>query len=268
MAIICLQALNSHVTVYGMRILKLLFYWILYPLIRPFYLVCLILDTCVLALLIIMVSPFDRNGNLVHYIGKFWALFNVYLFGTRLSIRGREKIEKGRAYIIMSNHQSLFDVWALIGKLPLQLRWIMKSGIKKVPLFGYALERMGHIYVDRRKRKNTVHSLEAAGKKIKEGTSVVIFPEGTRSKDGRLQKFHRGGAVLAFKSGVSILPVTVNGGRFVMPKDTLALMPGKIEVVVGDLIDPGPFDGNTDALMAVVRSAIEKNLDLEYGALV
>ena len=252
----------------AIRILKLVFYWILYPLTRPFYLICLIVDTFVLALLVIMVSLFDRNGNLVHYIGKFWALFNVYLFGTRLSIRGKEKMEKGRAYIIMSNHQSVFDVWALIGKLPLQLRWIMKAGIKKVPVFGYALQRMGHIYLDRKKSKDTLLGLEAAAKKIRDGTSVVIFPEGTRSKDGRLQKFHRGGAVLAVKSGVPILPVTVNGGRFVLPKGTLALMPGKIEVVVGDVIDPGAFDGNTDELMAVVRAAIEKNLDLEYGALV
>lgn len=215
-----------------------------------------------------MVSPFDRNGNLVHYIGKLWSLLNVYLSGTRLSIHGKEKIEKGHTYIIMSNHQSLFDVWALIGKLPLQLRWIIKSGIRKMPIFGYALERMGHIYVNRKKNKDIVLGLEAAGQKIREGTSVIIFPEGTRSKDGRLQKFHRGGATIAIKSGVPILPVTVNGGRFVLPRRTLALMPGKIEVVVGDLIDPGTFDGNKDELMAVVRSAIKKNLDLEYGALV
>lgn len=248
--------------------MKIIFYWVLYPLIRPFYLISVILNTFVLALLIIMISPFDRNGNLVHYIGRFWSLLNVYLSGTRLSIRGRKKIEKGRAHIIMSNHQSLFDVWALIAKLPLQLRWIIKSEIKKMPVFGYALERMGHIYIDKRKGKNTVLGLEVAGQKIREGTSVIIFPEGTRSKDGHLQKFHRGGAILAIRSGIPILPVTVNGGRFVLPKGTLALMPGKIEVVVGDLIDPGAFDGNRDELMAVVRSAIEKNLDLEYGALV
>jgi 1-acyl-sn-glycerol-3-phosphate acyltransferase len=216
-----------------------------------------------------MVSPFDRKRNLVHYIGRFWALLNVYLSGTRLVIRGREKIEKGCSYIVMANHQSLFDVWALIGMLPLQLRWIIKSDIKKMPIFGYALERMGHIYVDRRRRKDTALSLEEALQKMGERASVVIFPEGTRSKDGHLQKFHKGGAIIAIRSGVPILPVTVNGGRFVLPKDTLALMPGKIEVVVGDVIDPGMFDENSkDELMRAVKSAIGKNLDLEYGALI
>jgi 1-acyl-sn-glycerol-3-phosphate acyltransferase len=111
--------------------------------------------------------------------------------------------------------------------------------------------------------------LEEALQKMGERASVVIFPEGTRSKDGHLQKFHKGGAIIAIRSGVPILPVTVNGGRFVLPKDTLALMPGKIEVVVGDVIDPGMFDENSkDELMRAVKSAIGKNLDLEYGALI
>jgi 1-acyl-sn-glycerol-3-phosphate acyltransferase len=225
-----------------------------------------ILNTLILALIIIAISPFDRKGNLVHFVGKFWSLLNIYLSGTRLAIKGKEKIEKGRTYIVMSNHQSLVDPWVLIGKLPLQLRWTVKPEVKKMPVFGYALDRMGHIYVGRRRRKDTVMSLEIAIQKIREGSSVVFFPEGTRSKDGRLLKFHKGGALIAIRSGVPILPVTINGSRFVLPKGTLALMPGKIQVIVGDLIDPGMFDeGKKDELMAVVKSAIEQNLDLEYG---
>jgi len=146
--------------------LKVILYWVLYPLIRPFYLISLILNTLILALLIIAISPFDRKGNLVHYIGKFWSLLNLYLSGTRLKIRGKEKIEKGRTYIVMSNHQSLVDVWALIGKLPLQLRWTIKSEVKKMPVFGYALERMGHIYVGRKKRKDVALTLEVPVQKI------------------------------------------------------------------------------------------------------
>ncbi len=246
--------------------MKTIFYWVLYPLIRPFYLISVILNTLVLALIIIAISPFDRKGNLVHFVGKFWSLLNIYLSGTRLAIKGKEKIEKGHAYIVMSNHQSLVDPWVLIGKLPLQLRWTVKPEVKKMPVFGYALDRMGHIYLGRRRRKDTVMSLEIAIQKIREGSSVVFFPEGTRSKDGRLLKFHKGGALIAIRSGVPILPVTINGSRFVLPKGTLALMPGKIQVIVGDLIDPGMFDeGKKDELMAVVKSAIEQNLDLEYG---
>jgi 1-acyl-sn-glycerol-3-phosphate acyltransferase len=169
----------------------------------------------------------------------------------------------------MSNHQSLFDVWALIGKIPLQIRWIVKSEIRKIPVFGYTLERMGHVYVDRKNRAAAYMSLETASKKIKKGTSVIIFPEGTRSEDGQLLKFRMGGIIMALKSGVPILPVTVNGSRFVLPKNTLALMPGKIEIVVGNVIDPGKYQENQKyELMEKIRSAINENLDLEYGKLI
>ena len=249
--------------------MKVIFYWVLYPLIRPFYLISVILNTLVLGSIIIAISPFDRNGNVVHYIGKFWSLLNIYLSGTRLTIKGKERIKKGHTYIVMSNHQSLVDPWVLIGKLPLQLRWTIKSEVKKMPIFGYALERMGHIYVGSRKRKDAAMTLGVAAQIIREGTSVVFFPEGTRSKDGSLEKFHKGGAIIAIRSGAPILPVTVNGSRFVLPKGTLALMPGKIEVIVGNPIDPGMFDENRkDELMAVVKSAIQQNLDLKYGAFV
>ena len=245
------------------------FYRVLYPLLRPLYIVFLILNTIVVCLTIIIISPFDKKGNTVHYIGKFWSLLNIFLSGTRLTIRGKEKINTNLTHIVMSNHQSLFDVWALIGKIPLQIRWIVKAEIRKIPIFGYTLERMGHIYVDRKKRAAAYISLETAAEKIKNGTSVIIFPEGTRSNDGHLLKFRMGGIILALKSGVPILPVTVNGSRFVLPKNTLALMPGKIEVVVGDMIDASTYDeNNKNELMEKIRSAIHENLDLEYGKLV
>jgi 1-acyl-sn-glycerol-3-phosphate acyltransferase len=245
------------------------FYRILYPLVRPFYLMFLILNTIIVCLTIIIISPFDKNGNTVHYIGKFWSRLNIFLSGTRLTIKGKEKINTNLAHIVMSNHQSLFDVWALIGMIPLQIRWIVKAEIRKIPIFGYTLERMGHIYVDRKNRTSAYISLETAAGKIKNGTSVIIFPEGTRSKDGRLLKFRMGGIIMALKSGVPILPVTVNGSRFVLPKNTLALMPGKIEIVVGDVIDSSIYDENNKyELMEKIRLAIHENLDLEYGKLV
>lgn len=252
----------------GIEKLKILFYWVLYPLIRPFYLVSVIFNTLLACLVIIAIAPLDRNGNAAHYVGKIWSLFNLFLSGTRVAVRGKEKIDKKRNYIVMSNHQSLFDVLALIGKMPLQIRWIIKSEIKKIPVFGYTLKRMGHIYVDRKNREAAAVSLENAAEKIREGTSVTIFPEGTRSEDGKLLKFRLGGGKIAIKSGVPILPVTINGSRFALPKNTLALMPGKIEIVVGDIIDPGRYDENSkDDLMEKVKSIISENLDLEFGKL-
>jgi 1-acyl-sn-glycerol-3-phosphate acyltransferase len=249
-----------------MEAMKVLFYWVLYPLIRPLYLVSVIFNTLVLGIIVIFISLFDSRGTVVHYIGRFWSLLNICLSGTRVTLSGAEKIDRHRSYIVMSNHQSLFDVWALIGKLPLQIRWIVKKELRKIPVFGYALERMGHIYIDRADRNDSYAGLNEAARRVKGGTSVIIFPEGTRSKDGRLLRFRLGGAVIALRSGVSILPVTVNGGRFVLRKGTLDLLPGKMEIIIGEEIDPAAFEENDrEALMEAVKSAIEKNLNLSYG---
>lgn len=249
-----------------MKTMRVLFYWVLYPLIRPFYLISVIVNTFILGIIVIFISFFDKRGTIVHYVGRFWSLLNIYLSGTQVKIRGKEKIDTRRSYIVMSNHQSLFDVWALIGKIPLQIRWIVKKEIRKVPVFGYALERMGHIYIDRGNRTDAYAGLNEAARRVKEGTSVIIFPEGTRSKDGRLQQFRLGGAVIALRSGVSILPVTVNGGRFALRKGTLDLLPGKMEIIVGDEIDPKNFgEDDREELIEMARSTIEKNLDLSYG---
>ncbi|MBW1723282.1 MAG: 1-acyl-sn-glycerol-3-phosphate acyltransferase [Deltaproteobacteria bacterium] len=184
-------------------------------------------------------------------------------------MKGREKIRRDLSYVVMANHQSLFDVWALIAKLPLQLRWVIRTGIRRMPVFGYALKRMGHIYIDRRSPRDTVRGLREAAREIRRGHSVVIFPEGTRSRDGRLQKFNRGGAVIALRSKAPVLPITVNGSRFVLPKGTLALMPGRIQIVVGDPIDPGNFSKDREEeLLTSIRRAIEENLDPEYGSFV
>ncbi len=248
--------------------MRIILLWVIYPLWRPFYLILLFVNTALLAIVVVLMSLFDRHGNLVHFVGRFWSLLNLYLSGTRIKLKGREKIDTKQTYIVMSNHQSLFDVWALIGKLPLQIRWIVKKELRKVPLFGYALERMGHIYIDRKYPQKAYQRLKAKAVGLHKGTSVVIFPEGTRSPDGRLRDFRLGGATMALTSGLRVLPVTVNGGRFALPKGTLALMPGKMEIIIGDPIDPTLYDpGQARELMDAVKTAVAQNLDLTYGTL-
>jgi 1-acyl-sn-glycerol-3-phosphate acyltransferase len=181
-----------------------------------------------------------------------------------VKVRGKEYLDPEKAYIVMSNHQSFFDVCALIAYLPLQLRWVVKAEIRKIPVFGYALQRMGHIYVDRVRGDSIRRSIEKAAHKVKENTSVVFFPEGTRSLDGELLKFQKGGFILAQKSGYPILPITINGSRFVLPKNTLDLMPGKIEIRIHRPIEC-PSVLPLDEPLRAVEQAIRKGLDLDYG---
>jgi 1-acyl-sn-glycerol-3-phosphate acyltransferase len=181
-----------------------------------------------------------------------------------VKVRGKEHVNPEKAYIVVSNHQSIFDVCALIGYLPLQLRWVVKAEIRKMPVFGYALQCMGHIYVDRVRGDSIRRSIEKAAQKIKEKTSVVFFPEGTRSEDGKLLKFRKGGFMLAQKSGCPILPITINGSRFVLPKNTLDLMPGKIEIRIHRPIASTGAPALDDTLRAV-EQVIREGLDLDYG---
>jgi 1-acyl-sn-glycerol-3-phosphate acyltransferase len=244
--------------------MKIIFLYVLFPLYRPFYLTSLIVNTFLLGSLIILLSPLDRSGNFLHYIGKFWSQLNLHLAFCRVSVKGLENIDPRRTYVVLSNHQSLFDVWTLIATLPLQLRWVIKSEIRKMPVFGYALERMGHIYVDRDRGSSVVQGIEKAAEKVRVGTSMVFFPEGTRSEDGRLAKFRRGGFVLARKTGHPILAITINGSRFVLPKNTLDLMPGRIEVNIKPSIE---YSSNIHltSLMKTVHDCILEELDLSFG---
>jgi 1-acyl-sn-glycerol-3-phosphate acyltransferase len=199
---------------------------------RPFFILLVAVDTAVLGIIVIILSYFDPNGNRVHYIGKFWSRMNLFFSGVRVRIHGIEHIEKGKPYVVMSNHQSHYDVWTLIGYLPLQLRWVMKKELRRVPIFGLGCERMGHMYIDRKNPDQSHKELEAARKKFEAGSSVVFFPEGTRSPDGTLLPFKKGGFVMALQHGLPILPITVNGTRKILPKGTMRIMPGVVDVII------------------------------------
>ncbi len=239
----------------------------LYPLWRPFYAVFLVGNTLVLSLATLAFLCVCKNGEAVYWLTRFWARLNVAAAGVRIHTRGLEKIDSTRMYIVMSNHQSLFDVWALLIEIPLQLRWMVKREIRRVPLFGYVLEATGQVLVDRKKLRAIIHSLSQAMQTIESGFCLALFPEGTRSENGELLPFRKGGGLIACKTGIPILPVTINGSRHVLPKGTLKLMPGRIEIVVGDPIDSRPYDNRRKKeLMDCVKSAIAANLDPSFGA--
>jgi len=241
--------------------MKKKFIHFLYNFYRPVLIFIVGVDTTILGSLVILLSFIDRHGNIVHHIGKFWSHVNLFLAGVSVETTGRENIRKGQPYILMSNHQSSLDIWTLIGYIPLQLRWVMKIELRKVPVFGLGCERMGHIYIDRGHSEKAHENLKAVGKKIREGASVIFFPEGTRSTTGKLLPFKKGGFVVALEAGVPILPVTITGSFKLLPKKSLRVIPGKIRLIIHE---PIPVDGYTyeskELLMDRVRKVIEKDL--------
>jgi 1-acyl-sn-glycerol-3-phosphate acyltransferase len=194
-----------------------------------------------------------------------WAERVVLNSRMEIEVRGREHLSSGRAYLVMSNHQSLYDVPVLFAALGSNLRMITKKELFRVPIFGKAMEHGGFISIDRSNRARAVESLAAAKRKVAEGTHVWIAPEGTRSKTGALLPFKKGGFNLALDARLPILPVTLRGTRDVLLAKGLRSQPGAhVVVTIHAPIDPMPYanDGRDgrDRLMADVRAALESGL--------
>ncbi|MEA3221907.1 MAG: lysophospholipid acyltransferase family protein, partial [Thermodesulfobacteriota bacterium] len=196
---------------------------------------------------------------------KVWAWVMLRVTRVRPVIKGREKIKKGRSYIIISNHQSQYDILALVTKLGIQFRWIIKKDLLKAPLFGYALYASKNIFIDRSNTKQSIESINEGLKRLPPGTSVMVFAEGTRSPDGKIHPFKKGGFVMAIDNSLPILPVTVNGGRKVLPKGSLVFSPGPMEVVVANPIDTtGYTRKDLEKLMERTRNTIITNFKPDY----
>ncbi|MCD6570186.1 MAG: 1-acyl-sn-glycerol-3-phosphate acyltransferase [Deltaproteobacteria bacterium] len=219
-----------------------------------------VLATIVMFLPITGAAILSSTGNMAFNLSKVWAWVLLIVTGVRPVIKGREKIKKGRSYIIISNHQSQYDILALVTKLGIQFRWIIKKELRKAPLFGYALYASKNIFIDRSDTKQSIESINEGLKRLPPGTSVMVFAEGTRSPDGEIHPFKKGGFIMAIDNSLPILPVSVSGGRKILPKGSLVFSPGPIEVVVADPIDTtGYTRKDLEELMQRTRDTVIAN---------
>ena len=164
-------------------------------------------------------------------------------------------------YIFAANHQSAFDILALLSKLKVQFRWLAKDSLFNIPVFGWAMRKTGYIPINRSNPKQAYQSLLVAAKKVNDGTSVLIFPEGTRQETDHLGEFKKGGFILALKSQKPIVPIGIIGSGKVLAKKGYAIHPGTIRIVLGKPISTeGYHTRDAEVLMEKVREAIEENL--------
>ena len=162
----------------------------------------------------------------------------------------------------MSNHLSNFDIPVLLAYLPVQFRWLAKAELFKIPLFGYAMQRAGYISIDRSNFKSAVRSLKKAAKNIRDGVSVLIFPEGTRSQDCNIQQFKKGGFVLAVDSGVPIIPVIIHGTWPIMPKKRILVKPGNVVLEIAKPIKSSDYTRKSkEDLMEKVRNVLIESFE-------
>ncbi|NNG01814.1 MAG: 1-acyl-sn-glycerol-3-phosphate acyltransferase [Desulfobacteraceae bacterium] len=218
--------------------------------------------TLVFGIFAIIASLISRTGNLPHNVAQIWGKSILWVSGVRVTVTGSENLDPGRSYIYMSNHQSNFDIPALLGHLPVQFRWLAKSELFKIPLFSRSMRGCGYISIDRSNRKAAFESLRLAAETIRNGTSVVIFPEGTRSPDGKIQRFKKGGFVMAVDAGVPIVPIVITGTFSIMPKNQLMIRPGPITIHLNAPIETKDYTRSTkDELMDRIHNIMSEKDD-------
>lgn len=194
--------------------------------------------------------------------GAKWSRISSFMTPMCVSVSGRANIDPTCSYVIVSNHQSHYDVFVLYGWLGVDFKWVMKKELRSVPALGVACDKLGHIYIDRSDKKTALKSLLDAKKVIRDGTSVIFFPEGTRSRTGQMGDFKKGAFIMALDLGIPILPVTITGTGKILPPHTMDLMPGRVTMKIHKPIAVDGYSVETmGELMSTVRSVIESGLD-------
>ena len=222
--------------------------------------------TVVLGAVSVGSSLLDRRGYVAHGCARLWAWLILATTGVEVTVQGLERLERGKTYVFVSNHQSIYDIPVLFWWIPFQLRIIAKESLGRFPVLGPHLRRTGHMLVDRR-RPDRNGIFDWANGLTAKGLSLIVFPEGTRSADGRVGPFKGGGFYLAMQAGLPIVPLSVVGSRHVMRKGQLTTRPGHVTLIVHEPIEtavnPEPSMVEVRALARRVRDIIRPPADLE-----
>jgi 1-acyl-sn-glycerol-3-phosphate acyltransferase len=228
-----------------------------------FLIPCISVYTIVLGTLSILSTLVDRRGHAAHWCARVWSRLILTTTGVRVTVEGLDRLQSGDTYVFVSNHQSIYDIPVIFASLPFQLRIIAKESLGNFPFLGWHLRRAGHLLVD---RSNPDRSgiLARWRRLVSDRLSLIIFPEGTRSADGKVGRFRGGSFLLALEAGLTIVPISVSGTVNVMRKGHLTTRPGHARVIVHDPIAAPKIEAPSVAdarelaarIEAIVRSGV------------
>jgi 1-acyl-sn-glycerol-3-phosphate acyltransferase len=222
--------------------------------------------TIVLGTASIVSSLFDRRGYFAHGCARAWSWLILATTGVLVDVTGLERLERGRTYVFIANHQSIYDIPVIFASIPWQLRIIAKESLGRLPFLGWHLRRTGHLLVDRR-HPDRAGILRRWRALVGEGLSLIVFPEGTRSADGHVAPFKAGSFLLAVEARLPIVPLTVEGSRFVMTKGELTTRPGRVRLTVHTPVETaGVHAGGARALAERVRETVVAGLSKAAAA--
>ena len=222
-----------------------------------------LVSTAFFGTLTIVLYFFDKSGSLGHAIGgRGWARSILMVLGVRTRIVNIENIDSEKAYIIVANHLSNFDILSLTAHLPLQFRWVSKKELFRIPIMGPAMRAAGYVSIDRQNPEKAWAHLFEARSKLEAGFSLMFFPEGTRSPDGEIKRFKSGAFVLSLHTGIPILPITIAGSHEIMQKRSFLFRPGNVDLIIHPPISPSGFTIERKyEFAAVVRDQIAAQIE-------
>lgn len=189
--------------------------------------------TCVFGCASLLSNVWDHSGRAAHRCAQLWGRLILLTSRVRVEVHGLDRLQPGTTYVFVANHQSFFDIPVVFWWLPFQLRIIAKDSLGRVPFVGWHLRRAGHLLVDRR-NPDRVGILATWRRVVADGLSLIIFPEGTRSRDGRVGRFKAGSFVLAIEAGIPVVPLSIVGTRALMPRGSFFVRPGTVRFTVHD----------------------------------
>ncbi len=201
----------------------------------------LVLGSAVLAVVAIALAAIPPRGNWMFVVARLWSRGLLAASAVRVRVELDPALDPRRSYVFLANHQSLFDIPALLATSPGQLRMVAKKSLFRIPLFGWAIAAGGFIPVDRKDPSTARRTFSTAAARLRAGTSILLFPEGTRSMTDEIHPFQRGGFLLALKSGLPIVPVGISGTRAIQPRRSVVIRPGTAVLRYGAPIEPAAF---------------------------
>ncbi len=216
----------------------------------------LLVATFLTATITIIGSAIGLGRSWGYYFPKAWARLFCLLTFVRVKVSGRENISAGQSYVFVANHQGAYDIFAIYGYLNHQFRWMMKKALEKIPLVGYSCRVSGQIYVDNSSPAALRRTMATAEKQLSQGMSVVVFPEGSRSADGKVARFKKGAYNLAVEFALPVVPITIDGAYQVMPRSAIFPHWGTIKLTIHKPIYPNSEGHDQERLIEDSRAAI------------
>lgn len=215
--------------------------------------------------LTVLVATISSPRIASRYVAANWGKLICWLTPVRVSVDGAENVDASKSYVVVCNHQSQYDIFLVYGFLKLDLKWVLKAELRKVPGVGIGCEKAGHIFVDRSNPDQARKAVSDALAGVGDGVGVLFFAEGTRSADGKLGPFKKGAFRVAASQNLPVLPVTIIGTREIQKPRSWLIFPGSIRMVIHPAIEP---EGESDAetvryLLTSTREAIASALPEE-----